>query len=53
MGGKYQCSGLWNGNPFNRIIEAEDKNDCYLHWQFWAMVANAELSNLEVEEIIN
>ncbi len=25
----FRVTGEWNGEPFNRVIEAEDINDCY------------------------
>ncbi len=28
----FRVTGEWNGEPFDRVIEAEDINDCYNHW---------------------
>ncbi|MEF5012854.1 hypothetical protein U9275_25225, partial [Escherichia coli] len=25
----FRVTGEWNGEPFDRVIEAEDINDCY------------------------
>ena len=41
----------WNGEPFNRVIEAEDINDCYNHWMIWAQIAHAEVTNIRIEEL--
>ncbi|EOU5991842.1 hypothetical protein ACPSMC_005309, partial [Escherichia coli] len=27
----FRVTGEWNGEPFDRVIEAEDINDCYNH----------------------
>ncbi|MED8761545.1 hypothetical protein RCN90_05105, partial [Escherichia marmotae] len=37
--------------PFDRVIEAEDINDCYNHWMIWAQIAHAEVTNIQIEEL--
>ncbi len=32
----FRVTGEWNGEPFNRVIEAENINDCYDHWMMGA-----------------
>ncbi|EIH4684715.1 TPA: hypothetical protein JLH84_004517 [Escherichia coli] len=34
----FRVTGEWNGEPFNRVIEAENINDCYNHWMIWAQI---------------
>lgn len=41
----------WNGEPFNRVIEAENINDCYDHWMLWAQIVHADVTNIRIEEI--
>ena len=31
---KFKVTGEWNGEPFNRVIEAENINDCYDYAQY-------------------
>ena len=40
-----------NGEPFNRVIEAENINDCYDHWMLWAQIAHADITNIRIEEL--
>ncbi|HFI1624496.1 MULTISPECIES: hypothetical protein [Enterobacteriaceae] len=49
-GNKFRCTGKWNDEPFDRVIEAEDEGDARDHWMYWAWVAGASLQNLEVTE---
>lgn len=44
----FRCTGKWNGEPFDRVIEAEDEGDARDHWLFWAGVSGAKLESLEV-----
>ncbi|UTJ46624.1 hypothetical protein NLZ15_17530 [Atlantibacter subterranea] len=44
----FRCTGKWNDEPFDRVIEAEDESDARDHWLFWAGVAGATLSGLEI-----
>lgn len=47
-----QVNGMeWNGEPFNRVIEAENINDCYDHWMIWAQIAHADITNIRIEEL--
>ncbi|EMW0295496.1 TPA: hypothetical protein ACRRC6_000433 [Klebsiella pneumoniae] len=48
---KFIVTGEWNGEPFNRVIEAEDQNDCHEHWMMWAQIAHANVTNMRIEEI--
>ncbi len=41
----------WNGEPFNRVIEAENISDCYDHWMLWAQIAHADVTNIRIEEL--
>ena len=36
---------------FDRVIEAEDINDCYNHWMIWAQIAHADVTNIRIEEL--
>ena len=36
---------------FNRVIEAENINDCYDHWMLWAQIAHADVTNIRIEEL--
>ena len=47
----FRVTGEWNGEPFNRVIEAEDINDCYNHWMLWAQIAHADVTNIRIEEL--
>ncbi len=47
----FRVTGEWNGEPFDRVIEAEDINDCYNHWMIWAQIAHADVTNIRVEEL--
>ena len=47
----FRVTGEWNGEPFNRVIEAENINDCYDHWMIWAQIAHAEVTNIRIEEL--
>lgn len=47
----FRVTGEWNGEPFNRVIEAENINDCYNHWMIWAQIANADVTNIRIEEL--
>lgn len=46
----FRVTGEWNGEPFDRVIEAEDINDCYNHWMIWAQIAHADVTNIRIEE---
>lgn len=46
----FRVTGEWNGEPFNRVIEAENINDCYDHWMPWAQIAHADVTNIRIEE---
>ncbi|ENJ5808981.1 hypothetical protein AB2K57_004438 [Escherichia coli] len=46
----FRVTGEWNGEPFNRVIEAEI-NDCYDHWMIWAQIAHADITNIRIEEL--
>lgn len=48
---QFRVTGEWNGELFNRVIEAEDWNDCYDHWMMWAQIAHANVINMRIEEI--
>ena len=48
---KFRCTGMWNGEKFERVIEAEDESDARDHWFYWSWVANASLENLEVNRV--
>ncbi len=50
---KFRCTGTWNGEKFERVIEAEDEGDARDHWLFWSWVANASLGNLEVNRVVH
>ena len=43
----FRVTGEWNGEPFNRVIEAENINDCYDHWMIWADVTNIRIEELK------
>ncbi|EPZ9374460.1 hypothetical protein FSY56_08555 [Escherichia coli] len=49
-GHQFRCTGSWNGETFDRVIEAEDEGDARDHWMYWAWAAGATLQNLEVTE---
>ncbi|GDT23546.1 TPA: hypothetical protein JZF63_003089 [Escherichia coli] len=44
----FRVTGEWNGEPFNRVIEAENIND---HWMIWAQIAHADVTNICIEEL--
>ncbi len=48
---KFRVTGEWNGELFNRVIEAEDHNDCHEHWIMWAQIAHANVTNIRIHEI--
>lgn len=48
---KFIVTGEWNGEPFKRVIDAEDQNDCYDHWMMWAQIAHANVTNIRIHEI--
>lgn len=50
---KFRCTGVWNGEKFDRVIEAESEGDAMDHWMFWAWVAKASLENLQVNRVAN
>ncbi|MEI2684243.1 hypothetical protein [Erwinia aphidicola] len=52
-GGKFQCTGEWNGEKFDRVIEAEDESDAREHWWFWAWSQGASLTNLHVKRLVH
>ncbi|HEE9909107.1 TPA: hypothetical protein R8G48_002134 [Citrobacter braakii] len=47
-GNRFRCTGQWNDEEFDRIIEAEDEGDARDHWMYWAWAAGATLQNLEI-----
>lgn len=47
----FRVTGEWNGEPFNRVIEAENISDCYDHWMLWAQIAHADVTNIRIEEL--
>ncbi|EFN4183926.1 hypothetical protein ACND61_000933 [Escherichia coli] len=47
----FRVTGEWNGEPFDRVIEAEDISDCYDHWMLWAQIAHADVTNIRIEEL--
>ncbi|HFI8992029.1 hypothetical protein [Escherichia coli] len=47
----FRVTGKWNGEPFNRVIEAENINDCYDHWMLLAQIAHADVTNIRIEEL--
>ena len=47
----FRVTGEWNGEPFNRGIEAENMNDCYDHWMMRAQIAHADVTNIRIEEL--
>ncbi|ELI8122909.1 TPA: hypothetical protein ACPZNJ_002835 [Yersinia enterocolitica] len=46
---KFKCTGKWNGEPFERITEAEDEADCYGHWHWWAAMGEATITDFVME----
>ncbi|WP_253271937.1 hypothetical protein [Yersinia mollaretii] len=50
---KFKCTGKWNGEPFERVTEAEDEGDCYDHWHLWAMIGNAIITDFVMEVCAN
>ena len=44
----FRCTGQWNEEEFDRVIEAEDEGDARDHWMYWDWVAGATLKNLEI-----
>lgn len=50
---KFRCTGMWNGEKFDRVIEAEDESDARDHLLYWAWVGNASLENLEVNWVVH
>ncbi|EKN3834374.1 hypothetical protein OZ696_004092 [Yersinia enterocolitica] len=46
---KFKCAGKWNGEPFERITEAEDEADCYGHWHWWAAMGEATITDFVME----
>lgn len=48
---KFTVTGKWNGEAFDRVIEAEDINDCYDHWMMWAQIAHADVTDLRIEQL--
>ncbi|WP_130081753.1 hypothetical protein [Escherichia coli] len=44
----FRVTGEWNGEPFNRVIEAENISDCYDHWMLWAQIAHADVTNIRI-----
>lgn len=52
-GSKFQCTGEWNGEKFDRVIEAEDESDAREHWWFWAWSQGASLTNLHVKRVVH
>ncbi len=47
----FRVTGEWNGEPFDRVIEAENISDCYDHWMLWAQIAHADVTNIRIEEL--
>lgn len=50
---KFRCTGEWNGEKFDRVIEAEDEGDARDHWMFWACSSGASLVNLQVNRVVH
>lgn len=50
-GNKFRCTGKWNDEEFDRVIEAEDEGDARDHWMFWAFTAGARLELLEINPV--
>ncbi len=46
----FRCTGQWNEEEFDRVIEAEDEDDARAHWYFWASIAGATIMNLEIKQ---
>ncbi|WP_257188078.1 hypothetical protein [Escherichia coli] len=45
-------TGVWKyRGESNRVIEAENINDCYDHWMIWAQIAHADITNIRIEEL--
>ncbi|MDW2592646.1 hypothetical protein [Citrobacter braakii] len=49
-GNRFRCTGQWNDEEFDRIIEAEDEGDARDHWMYLAWIAGATLKNLEIKQ---
>ncbi|NWC63719.1 hypothetical protein [Cedecea sp. P7760] len=49
---KFMITGLWNGKPFEKIIEAEDENDAAGHFMFFASMAYAQIDNFEINKML-
>ncbi|MEL4016977.1 hypothetical protein [Dryocola clanedunensis] len=45
---KFKITGLWNGEPFEKIMEAEDENDAASTFMLFASLAHAQINNLNV-----
>jgi len=50
---QFRCTGTWNGEEFDRVIEAESEADAMDHWLFWAWTVRASLENLQVNRVAN
>ncbi|MDM3156013.1 hypothetical protein OGW08_18295 [Citrobacter sp. Cf122] len=46
----FRCTGQWNEEEFDRVIEAEDEDDARAHWYFWASITGAAIMNLEIKQ---
>lgn len=47
----FRVIGEWNGELFNRVIEAENINDCYDYWMIWAQIVYVDVINIRIEEL--
>ncbi len=50
---KFKCTGKWNGEPFEQVVEAEDEGDCYGHCLWWATMCEATIADFVMEVLAN
>ncbi|GLX46521.1 hypothetical protein Pcaca01_41890 [Pectobacterium carotovorum subsp. carotovorum] len=51
MNMKFNCTGLWNGEKFNCVIESRDEDECRNYWQLWMITSGAKLEELDISPL--
>lgn len=48
---KFNCTGIWNGEKFNCVIESRDEDECRNYWQLWTIMSGAKLEELDISPL--
>ena len=50
---KFRCTGEWNGEKFDLLVEANSEADCHIHFMYWSCAPGVKLENLQVNRVVH